>query len=39
MEKEGYIQRISEIKHKYPDYSDREIAVEILTGHNTVRER
>lgn len=39
MEEEGYIQRISEIKHKYPDYSDQEIAVEILTGHNTVRER
>ena len=39
MEEEGYIQRISEIKHKYPDYSDQDIAVEILTGHNTVRER
>lgn len=39
MEEEVYIQRISEIKHKYPDYSDQEIAVEILTGHNTVRER
>ena len=37
MEEEVFIQRISEIKDKYPDYSDQQIAVEILTGHNAQR--
>nr|WP_241675814.1 Rpn family recombination-promoting nuclease/putative transposase [Holdemania massiliensis] len=37
MEEEVFIQRISEIKDKYPDYSDQQIAVEILTGYNAQR--